>query len=136
MLEVFLASKGCTPVEPLTPLTPNQLITGFSLARSNPKSLKAIDFIATVPSPLDSKPRNVYRVDGAAIHRPMAGLTRFSDEKKEVKAFDKKDHQNYIRGRLELQHHLLRSKTMLFARKNMDLVNEINEQKYFTQAPD
>jgi hypothetical protein len=79
MLEVFLASKGFTPV---APLAPTQLFTVSSLAQSNPKSPNAIDFIATVPSPLDSTPRNVYRFDSAANHRPMAGLTRFSDEKK------------------------------------------------------
>jgi hypothetical protein len=85
MLEVFLASKVFTPV---APLAPKQLFTGSSLAQSNPKSTKAIDSIATVPSPLDSKPRNVYRFDGAAIDRPMAGLTHFLDEKKEFEAFE------------------------------------------------
>jgi hypothetical protein len=71
---------------------------------------------------------NVYRFDGAAIHCPMAGLTRFADEKKTFKAFEKNDQQNYIRGCLESQHHLLRSKTMSFARKNMEIVNEMNDK--------
>jgi hypothetical protein len=84
MLEVFLASKGFTPV------TPKQLFSGSSLAQSKPNSPKATDLVKTVPSPTDTTPRNVYHFDGAAIHRPMAGLTCFSDEKKEFKAFDKK----------------------------------------------
>jgi hypothetical protein len=63
---------------------------------------------------MDKAPRNVYRFDSAAIHRSMAGLTRFSDDKKEFNAFEKKDHQHYISGCLDSQHDLLRSKTMTF----------------------
>jgi hypothetical protein len=124
MLEAFLASKGFTPV---APLAPNQLFSVSDLARSKSYTPKAKYFIATVPSPVDTAPRNVYHFDGAAMHRSMAGLTCFSDEKKYFKAFDKKGHQNYILGCLELQDHLVRSKTML-VQKNMELVNEINDK--------
>jgi hypothetical protein len=68
-----------------------------------------------VPSPFDSTPQNIYHFDGAAIHRPMAGLTRFADENKIFKAFDKNDQLNYVYGYLESQHLLLRSKAMIFA---------------------
>jgi hypothetical protein len=112
-------------------LAPKQLFAASgpsSLAKTPAGTPKALDFIAKVPSPFDSTPRNVYRFDGAAIHRPMAGLTRFADEKKIFKAFEKNDQQHFIRGCLESQHHLLRSKTMNFARKNMEIVNEINDK--------
>jgi hypothetical protein len=89
---------------------------------------KAQDFIAEVPSPVDVTPPNAYRFDGAAIHHPMASPTRFADEKKMFKAFDKNDHQTYIHGCLQSQHHLLNSKTFFFARKNMKLANEINDK--------
>jgi hypothetical protein len=98
MLEVFLASKGFTPV---TLLNPKQLFAVSSIDQPKPNSPKSLDFFAMVPIPTESTPRNVYRFDVAAIHRPVAGLTRFSDKKKEFKAFDKRDHQNYTCGCLE-----------------------------------
>jgi hypothetical protein len=128
MLEAFLATRVFTSV---APLAPKQLfaVSSFSkLAKTPVGTPKARDFIAKVPSPFDSTPRNVYGFDGPAIHRPMAGLTRFADEKKTFKAFEKNDQQTYISGCLESQHHLRRSKTMNFARKNMEIVNEINDK--------
>jgi hypothetical protein len=110
MLKAFLATKGFTPA---APLAPKQLFADSSisnLAKTPVGTPKALDFIAKVPSPFDSTPRNVYRFDGAEIHRSMTGLTRFADEKKIFKAFEKDDQQNYICGCLESQHHLLRSK--------------------------
>jgi hypothetical protein len=128
MLEAFLATKGLVPV---APLAPKQLFAGSSfsnLAKKPGGTPNAQDFIAQVPIPFDSTPRNVYHVDGAAIHSPIAGLARFTDEKKRFEAFEKNKQQHYIRGCLESQHHLLRSKTMIFAQRNMKIVNEINDK--------
>jgi hypothetical protein len=110
-------------------LSPTQLFSGYDVAKANPYTPKATALISIVPSPMDAAPWNMHLFDGAAIHHPLAGLTRFSNEKKEFKAFDKKDHQHYIHGCLELQHPLLRSKTITFTRKNMEHVNEINDRK-------
>jgi hypothetical protein len=128
MLKAFLATKGFTPA---APLAPKQLFADSSLsnlAKTPVGTPNAVDFIAKVASPFYSTPRNVYIFDGAEIHRPMAGLTRFADKKKTFKAFEKNDQQNYIRGCLESHHHSIRSKTMNFAQKNMEIVSEINEK--------
>jgi hypothetical protein len=79
MLEAFLASKGFTPV---VPLARKKLFPGSDLAKSKSYAPKAKYFITTVPSPVDTAPRNVYHFNNAAMHRPMAGLTHFYDEKK------------------------------------------------------
>jgi hypothetical protein len=106
VLKRCLATKWFTPA---APLAPKHLLAASglsSLAKTQVGTPNALDFIAKVPSPFDSTPHNVYRFDGAAIHRPMVGLTRFADQKKTFKAFEKNDQQHYIRGCLESQHHL------------------------------
>jgi hypothetical protein len=81
MLEAFLATKGFTPVAPLAPKQLFAVSILSKLKKTPVGTPKSQDFIAKVPSPFDSTPRNVYRFDGASIHRPMDGLTCFADEK-------------------------------------------------------
>jgi hypothetical protein len=123
MLKSFLATKGFTPV---ATLDPRQLFAVSSLskmAKTPVGTPKSQDFIAKVPSPFDSTPRNVYRFDGAASIALWPDSHALLMKRKHLKLLRKNDQQNYIRDCIESQHHLLRSKTMNFARKNMVIVN-------------